>query len=143
MQVTLPGGTGLSRMESRYHDIDIQSLAAAATAYAWPRTMSCRTSDFELNWYARIRRRAPGSLSTLDDGEAVYAQLMLIPPCRTALPPQPREVIFVIDTSGSMEGDSLAQARAALLRGHRPVGRGRSLQPDPVQQIASSCSSSR
>jgi Ca-activated chloride channel family protein len=34
-----------------------------------------------------------------------------------ALAPQPRELVFVIDTSGSMEGTSLEQARAALYQG--------------------------
>ena len=59
---------------------------------------------------------------TWDDGDAVYAQLMLMPPAVTALDPQPREVIFIIDTSGSMEGASLVQAKAALMRGLEQLG---------------------
>jgi Ca-activated chloride channel family protein len=54
---------------------------------------------------------------TFDDGDAVYAMLMLAPPLAEAISPQPREVIFIIDTSGSMEGVSLTQAKAALRQG--------------------------
>jgi Ca-activated chloride channel family protein len=40
---------------------------------------------------------------------------MLVPPHEeAAVAPAPREVIYIIDTSGSMEGNSIRQARAAL-----------------------------
>jgi Ca-activated chloride channel family protein len=62
------------------------------------------------------------TLSTFDDGEFIYAMLMLAPPLAEAISPQSREVVFVIDTSGSMEGTSLAQAKAALKLGLRFLG---------------------
>jgi len=40
--------------------------------------------------------------------------LMLAPPLADSISPQAREVILVIDTSGSMEGASIVQAKAAL-----------------------------
>ena len=49
------------------------------------------------------------------DGDT-YALLMFLPPVAAELPaPQPREILFVIDTSGSMNGESIRQARAALV----------------------------
>lgn len=77
---------------------------------------------FELNWTPEFGTVAESTLSTFDDGEAVYALLMLAPPLEEAIAPQPREVVFIIDTSGSMEGTSLAQARAALVLGLRFLG---------------------
>jgi Ca-activated chloride channel homolog len=48
-------------------------------------------------------------------GGESFTLLMFMPPATTALPATtPREVVFVIDTSGSMEGNSLARARTAL-----------------------------
>ncbi len=48
-------------------------------------------------------------------GDTTYALLMILPPAPAhAGRSQPREQIFVIDTSGSMGGQSLVQAKAAL-----------------------------
>src|SRR5690606_30106292 len=43
-----------------------------------------------------------------------YALLMLVPPQQQLQEALPREVIFIIDTSGSMGGTSIAQAKASL-----------------------------
>jgi Ca-activated chloride channel family protein len=116
IQVELPGDTTLTRIESHYHDIDIQGLPAGYRVHLAAED-ELPNKDFELNWYPQLGSSPQASLSTFDDGTAVYAQLMLIPPLPEALQDQPREVIFIIDTSGSMEGDSLTQARDTLLRG--------------------------
>ncbi|MCK5359225.1 MAG: marine proteobacterial sortase target protein, partial [Gammaproteobacteria bacterium] len=47
------------------------------------------------------------------DGRS-YATLMLMPPTTSGAGVLPREVIFVIDTSGSMQGASMPQARRSL-----------------------------
>jgi Ca-activated chloride channel family protein len=48
-------------------------------------------------------------------GDTTYALLMLLPPQNTlGWRTQPRELICVVDTSGSMAGGSLAQAKTAL-----------------------------
>jgi Ca-activated chloride channel family protein len=61
-------------------------------------------------------------LTTFNDGESVYAQLMLAPPLSDAINPQSREVILIIDTSGSMEGASMKQAKAALSHALNSLG---------------------
>lgn len=45
-----------------------------------------------------------------------YLMAMVLPP-ETVGPVLRRELVFVIDTSGSMAGDAIAQARSALLKG--------------------------
>ena len=48
-------------------------------------------------------------------GDTTYALLMLLPPQSTlGARTQPRELICVVDTSGSMGGQSISQAKAAL-----------------------------
>jgi len=48
-------------------------------------------------------------------GDTTYALLMLLPPQNTlGWRTQPRELICVVDTSGSMGGQSISQAKAAL-----------------------------
>jgi len=118
--IDLHAAAGLARLESRYHDVDIQAVPGGyqvrlADTPSDPGTRSDRL--FELSWTPDYGRAPAASLMTWDGGDAVYALLMLAPPLPEALAPQPREVVFVIDTSGSMEGVSLQQARAALREG--------------------------
>jgi Ca-activated chloride channel family protein len=121
LAVDLRSGMSLSSIESRYHDVDIHpSLSGYRVFLADPDTRSDRV--FELSWTPEYGTLPESTLSTFDDGDAVYALLMLAPPLEEAISPQPREVIFVIDTSGSMEGTSITQARAALKLGLQHLG---------------------
>lgn len=60
------------------------------------------------------------SVVTTDAHDATYALVTLLPPIGVPaekLPPRvPRDVLFLIDTSGSMSGDSIGQAQAGLLK---------------------------
>lgn len=123
LDVDLRSGMTLARLESRYHDVDIHpSLQGYRIFLADPDTRTDRT--FELNWTPDFGAAPASTLSTFDDGDAVYAMLMLAPPAEEAMTPRPREVVFIVDTSGSMEGLSLEQARAALKLGLKFLGAG-------------------
>lgn len=82
--------------------------------------------DFVLTWRAAAEQTPVATVFTQRHGEESYALVMLTPPAwqdqpqaiqtrQPRQPHQPREVIFVIDTSGSMAGTSIEQAKAALL----------------------------
>jgi len=108
-------------IESRYHDVDIRQVDNGyRISLLDPHALTDR--DFELSWTPAWQSTPGASLTTFNDGEAVYAQLMLVPPLANSIAAQPREVILVIDTSGSMEGPSLQQAQAALLQALRSIG---------------------
>lgn len=73
--------------------------------------------DFELVWQPERGQAPRGALfAEHQDGED-YGLLMLLPPGAEHVAGQrtPRESIFVIDTSGSMSGTSMPQAKAGLL----------------------------
>lgn len=121
IDVDLRSGMNLASIESRYHDVDIHpSLTGYRVFLSDPDTRSDRV--FQLSWTPEFGAAPEATLSSFDDGDAVYALLMLAPPLAEAISPQPREVVFVIDTSGSMEGTSMEQARAALKLGLRFLG---------------------
>ena len=108
-------------IESRYHDIDILPVAGGYQIYlANPDARADRV--FQLSWTPAFGTAPEASLSSWDGGDAIYALLMLSPPLVEAIAPRPREVVFVIDTSGSMEGASIRQARAALRQGLEHLG---------------------
>lgn len=114
LHATLVSATRFAAIESRYHDVDIRQTGNGYTIDLLnPGELTDR--DFELSWTPALQSRPSVALTTYNDGESVFALLMLAPPLTESIEPQAREVILVIDTSGSMEGDSLMQAKAALL----------------------------
>ncbi len=121
LQASLVSAAEFAAIESRYHDVDIRQVDNGYTIELLnPDELSDR--DFELSWTPALQSQPSASLTTFNDGESVYAQLMLAPPLADSITPQAREVILIIDTSGSMEGDSLSQAKAALLHALKSLG---------------------
>jgi Ca-activated chloride channel family protein len=116
LKVDLDPGIPLAHVESLYHDVDIQ---AGESGYEVTLIDPDERTDraFELRWMPEFGALPRSALTTWGDGSDVYALLMLIPPRDEALDPQSRELVFVIDTSGSMSGASLDQAQAALFAG--------------------------
>ena len=72
--------------------------------------------DFELVWQA-VRSAEPRAMAFTEviNGEPHHL-LMVMPPDQAGLPAasMPREIILVVDTSGSMHGVSIAQAKRAV-----------------------------
>ncbi len=108
-------------IESRYHDVDIRQVDNGYSIELL-NPFEVADRDFELSWTPVLQSHPSTSLTTYNDGESVYAQLMLAPPLADAIDPQPREVILIIDTSGSMEGASMAQAKTALSHALKSLG---------------------
>jgi len=73
--------------------------------------------DFILRWRVGGRELA-SSLVCLDDadGKAGTFMLTFVPPTTTAVAAKPRDVVFLLDRSGSMEGWKMVAARRALAR---------------------------
>jgi Ca-activated chloride channel family protein len=73
--------------------------------------------DFVLSWQTEIGVAPKAALFSQTVGDQDYHLMMIMPPTGNATggQPLPREVIYIIDTSGSMGGESIKQAKAALL----------------------------
>lgn len=78
--------------------------------------------DFELSWRAASNEPVVGAFKQ-QVGRQTYVMATVVPPVTAALPVPPREMVFVIDNSGSMGGSSMDEAKASLehaLRTLRP-----------------------
>jgi len=117
MQIELEPGFDLARLESRYHDIKISEEYRGEAPYFTinfneDRVMMDR--DFELVWEPTIKTAPQAIVLTERYQDDDYALVMLLPPRPTTPLMQPRELLLVIDTSGSMHGTSLNQAKQSL-----------------------------
>lgn len=110
--IDLHAGVPLSGIDSPTHPISVAQMAGFQRI-TLSDLVELADRDFELQW-----RPLPSSLPQRAvfteeiDGEH-FALLMLLPP---SLPVKvlPREMILVVDTSGSMHGSAIEQAIAAL-----------------------------
>jgi len=84
-------------------------------------TADIANRDFELQWEPDAGSKPATSIQFEQFDGQWYGLVVVAPPDPDELAPltQPREVIFVIDTSGSMHGDSIAQAVESLHFGLR------------------------
>ncbi len=115
LRVELDAGFPVARLGSPSHALDVSRGRGAALRIALARDPVPADRDFVLEWAPEVGRQPGATLFTQDVGGERYALLMVLPPSGPSGPPLPRETVFVVDTSGSMEGASIAQAKAALL----------------------------
>lgn len=121
LQANIVSPIELAAIQSRYHDVDIRQVE---NGYRVELLHADELSDrdFELSWTPMLQSEPDAFLTTFNDGESVYAQLMVVPPLTDSITPVAREVIMVIDTSGSMQGHSISQARSALAHALKSLG---------------------
>jgi Ca-activated chloride channel homolog len=116
LSVELDAGFELRRVVSPYHAIVTTPVSPTRQSITLADAAVPADRDFELVW-APDPGKQPGAavFTEWHEGEP-YALVMLLPPvgADAAGSRLPREVIFVIDTSGSMAGASIQQARLAL-----------------------------
>ncbi|OHV23536.1 marine proteobacterial sortase target protein [Rhizobium sp. RMa-01] len=116
LTVNLKAGFPLGDVKSSFHEVDIRQDSDQARTISLKGDAVPADKDFELTWKA-----APGKLPSaglfreVKDGKA-YLLAFVTPPTApdAATPPAKREVVFVIDNSGSMSGPSIEQARQSL-----------------------------
>ena len=111
----LNAGVPLALIASRYHVVDISNNGDRYHV-SLGKGDAPMDHDLELTWKP-VADRAPRAMLFTEeiDGDQ-HALLMMLPPDDFSAPVQhmPRELIFVIDTSGSMHGTSIDQAKRAL-----------------------------
>ena len=135
-EATIDAGVPLEFIASRYHPIDVNDesgryeirLAEASTPM---------DHDLELTWRPVADKAPRATVFTETKEGQPHLLVMLLPPNEASAPTTeiPRELIFVIDTSGSMYGTSLSQATSALtlaLDGLHPTDRFNVIQFNSV-----------
>ena len=116
IDVLLNAGIPLASIESPYHAITSQKLSDTRYDISLAAGPVPADRDFELRFRPRpgFEPRAAFFNQQVDDSD--YGMLMLLPPevAWSRDTASARELVFVVDTSGSMHGTSIQQAREAL-----------------------------
>lgn len=112
IQVSLDAGFPLQHLTSSYHKAEIKQIDN--TAYEINLVDTPADRDFELTWKPEPGNIPRAAFFTQRKNDQDYALIMLLPPAQKANSVMNREVVFVIDTSGSMAGTSIIQAKASL-----------------------------
>ncbi len=115
LTVELDAGFRLRRLESPFHPVMVSPGSGREQLVTLRDGTVPADRDFELVWAPEVGAEpAAAAWSELHEGEH-YALVMVLPPPGDAGGGRlPREVVIVIDTSGSMAGASIQQARMAL-----------------------------
>jgi Ca-activated chloride channel family protein len=117
LQASINAGMPLEIIASRYHPVNVGEANGQYTV-TLAGGRAPMDHDFELLWRP-VPSATPRAMTFTEtiDGKPHYL-LMVVPPEAELVDgaSMPREMIFIIDTSGSMHGVSLAQAKQALLR---------------------------
>ena len=114
ISVTLNAGFELGEVKSLYHGIKtdpvshVISLADAEVP---------ANKDFTLEWQAAGTAPQAGLFTETVNGKNYLLGFVTPPVAPVAEVSKPRETIFVIDNSGSMEGPSMVQAKDSLIYG--------------------------
>ena len=117
--VTIDAGVAIGQVVSSYHDAAIEKAAGHRVTVMLAREQEDADRDFELSWKVAPAAAPQAALFTQRGESTDYALLMVVPPQptaaeRAAFQRLPREMVLIVDTSGSMQGASIVQARQAL-----------------------------
>ncbi len=111
--IDLDAGLPLEKIHSPYHAIQVDKQAGHYQIQL-KQESTLANKDFELVWRPHASDAPKAALFTEEKEGETYALIMMVPPTTETAEILNREIIYVIDTSGSMAGQSIVQARAAL-----------------------------
>lgn len=115
--VHLQAGFPLGEVKSHHHVVKIDAPDSTTRTVTLAEGPVPADRDFELTWKPAAENAPSVGLFREHVGNADYLLAFVTPPAveQAEQKPLPREVIFVIDNSGSMGGTSIIQAKASLV----------------------------
>lgn len=119
LKIDLDPGFPLDQINSPYHPVRVETRPGGRYEVSLQDIWVATDRDFELNWEPRAGYEPSVGIFTEEVDGKQHAFLIVMPPAdlegQGAEPPTlPREVIFILDKSGSMGGAAIVEAKAAL-----------------------------
>ena len=114
-KLELDAGVELEKIHSQTHAIAIQNNSKKSASISLKNTSELMNRDLVLHWLP-VKTQTPTAAifqQTIDQEQ--YVMAMLLPPTVDIKNALPRDITFIIDSSGSMSGDSMDKAKKSLI----------------------------
>jgi len=112
--IELNPGLETDQIESPSHNIDITDIVKGEKQITLLNTSDIPNRDFILNYTAKTGNVPEAALFSAKKEDENYFMLMTVPPNVAEPDILPKEIIFLMDISGSMDGESIRQAKQGL-----------------------------
>jgi Ca-activated chloride channel family protein len=115
IEVNMALGYRASQIHATHHQVDVNEVSENRYQVTFNKK-EYANKDFILTWKAKNGMTPQAAFFTEKKDNSIYGLLMVNPPQKEFIKKlhRPREVIFVIDSSGSMSGTSMPQAKNAV-----------------------------
>jgi Ca-activated chloride channel family protein len=114
MEVKLDAGSALARLESTTHVVDVARPDAPRAIVKLKDLATIPNKDFILRYSVAAPKIQDSILTHAANGDGFF-MMVLEPPARVAASEiTPKEIVFVLDTSGSMMGFPIEKAKEAM-----------------------------
>ena len=116
INIVLNSGIPITSIVSDSHKIQLRELNSEQNAYfiTLDKTHVISNKTFDLTWQLIASNQHQISSFTQEISGEHYTLLTFFPPEKSVAQVIARDIIFIIDTSGSMQGGSMQQAKASL-----------------------------
>jgi Ca-activated chloride channel family protein len=115
IEVALDAGVPIDTLKSTLHDIDVEQPSNHSAVVRLKNKSEIPNKDFILKYDVAGRQIEDAVLTHRDDSGEGFFTMILQPPERvTAQDVMPKELVFVLDTSGSMSGFPIEKAKETM-----------------------------
>lgn len=114
LEVNLDAGVPIEEIRSTSHEIEILNISSGSARISLKQLQVIPNKDFILR-YDVTGKHLTDALLTHQNGSNGFFKLILQPPDRFGITDvSPKEIVFVLDTSGSMSGFPLEKAKESM-----------------------------
>ena len=114
LNLTLNAGIALADIVSVTHAIDVTQREGDQRGVTLSNGRASMDRDLVLEWTPDANHSPSAAVFSQQLDGQYHNLVMVMPPARNIVQTLPREILFIIDSSGSMAGVSMAQAKQGL-----------------------------